>query len=229
MKIETHQTGNHKIEVIDIIGELSRSGAIGVKEYLCNCIDKGRLYQLINMKQSMSIDGLGIKILEDFINRGMLIRLFHVEPSIQTMLIMAGKNDIIKVYKEYDVKKAITLLEGEISETEKSEPDVKNRMHLRINTSFPAEFKYHPGHNGVISGRTRVINLSESGLMACNISAVHEQNGETVENPELEGQELYGMNFRLNDGDDVIDTKAECVREFRSNERLNAGIRFKDI
>ncbi|MGR3318739.1 MAG: PilZ domain-containing protein [Candidatus Anammoxibacter sp.] len=74
-----------------------------------------------------------------------------------------------------------------------------------------------------------MINLSEGGLMAYDISAIHDKNGKTVENPALVGQELYGMNFRLNGGNDVIDTKAECVREFRNNEKLSAGIRFKDM
>ncbi|MGR3219172.1 MAG: PilZ domain-containing protein [Candidatus Anammoxibacter sp.] len=229
MKITNHKTDNPEIDLIELAGELIGSGAIELQDYLYGRLDKGWRYQLMNLQSVHRVDGLGIKVICDFVKRAMAIGLFNVEADIRMMLRLSGKEGLVRLYNETDSAKVVTMFENDVIKADIKNEGPKNRLHTRITTGFQAEFKYHPCHNGVITGRTRVINLSEGGLMACDISAVHEKNGETVKNPELEGQELYGMNFRLNGDSDVIEARGECIREYRENDKLCAGIRFKDI
>lgn len=230
MKIAYQKTNNPNIDIIELDGKLIGNGALELQGYLYTRLDKGKFYQLMNLKGVQKIDALGIKVICDFVNRGMRIGLFNVEGEIRMMLRMSGKEEMVNIYNEMNADKVFSMFEKEVSWTEdKSTQGLKNRKYPRISTDFPAEFKYHPGHNGVISGMARVINLSEGGLLAGHIVAMNTKNGEILSRPRISGQELYGMNFRLNGGSDVVETNGECIREFSSNDKVSAGIRFKGM
>ncbi len=105
-----------------------------------------------------------------------------------------------------------------------------NRAYPRVSTLIPTEFKYHPGHNGVISGKANILNLSEGGLLMGEVTASHEKSGEGITDPVIEGEELYDLRFELTDNLGAVETKGECVRENKTQKNeISAGISFRDI
>ena len=60
------------------------------------------------------------------------------------------------------------------------------------------------------------MNLSEGGLFVDHIMVMNTKNGKILSRPEIFGHELYGINFKLNGSSDVVETKGECVSEFRT-------------
>ena len=80
---------NPKIEVIEVIGGLIGNGALEIQTRLYRCLDEGRCCQIIDLEHVNQIDGLGITILENFVSRGLQIRLINVKPEIQGMIRMA--------------------------------------------------------------------------------------------------------------------------------------------
>jgi hypothetical protein len=103
------------------------------------------------------------------------------------------------------------------------------RVYRRIGTLLPVEFKYHPGHNGAISGKANILNLSEGGLLIGEIRVCHENSGEGIPDPVIEGEELYDLRFKLLGGFGAIDARGECVRGDKTHSDVRAGISFKDI
>ncbi|MFQ5786425.1 MAG: PilZ domain-containing protein [Thermodesulfobacteriota bacterium] len=142
---------------------------------------------------------------------------------------MSGKEDIFKVYNEQDSHKAVSMFEKEILEQDATGENIRNRDYPRVDTFFKADFKDHPGHNGVLSGRATILNLSEGGMFADQVLAMDAKTKDVFIPKKIAGHELYDMKFRLNGNSDIIETKAECVREFMDKENLNAGIRFKSM
>ncbi len=119
--------------------------------------------------------------------------------------------------------------EREILEETNAEEGIMKRDYPRIDTFFKADFKYRPGHNGVISGRATVLNLSEGGLFADQVLAMDAKTEEIVIPKEIVGYELYDMKFNLNGIPNPIEAEGECVREYMKYKRLSAGIRFKSM
>ena len=229
MKIISHHTHNKEIEVIELLGDLTGNGALELQNYLHTCLDQGKCFQLINLNKVKKIDGLGINILENFASRGLQIRLFNVGTEIRWMLRISGKEDLFNIYNETDSDKAVSLFEEYISKDTVKE-SIKKRRYLRINTFIQAEFKYNPHHNGMISVRTNVLNLSEGGILVDQIKASNPETGEIIVQPEITGQELYDLKFTLKNGNSsLIETKGECVREIKTHEKFCSGICFKDI
>lgn len=229
MTIIYEKSSNDKIDIVACTGELTGNCAIELQSYLYSCLDKGRRYQLINLKGVQIIDGLGLKVLCDFGSKGIEIRFFNLGIRIKMFLRMSGEYDKFNVYDETDVEKAVLLFLKEILGKKGDISDMKNRQHKRVSTDFAVEFKYNPGHNGVISDRARVLNLSEGGLLAEHIVEMNTKNGKILNRPEISGQELYDLRFRLDKESETIKTKGECVREDIAIERLRSGIRFKDM
>ena len=132
------------------------------------------------------------------------------------------------------------LLHGIKSETNENSPigkppvvragdDANNRAHPRVSTLLPVEFKFHPGHNGVISGKANILNLSEGGLLMGEIKASCEKRGEDIPDPVIEGEALYDLRFALADDLGTVDAKGECVRVNKTHNDINVGVSFRDI
>jgi len=202
--------------------------ATELERYLYGRLDQAKYYLLINLKHVETIDSLGIKALEHFINRGVRVRLLNARSKISAILRMSGKDALVKICDMADSKNAASLFEKEVL-GKKAKGGIKKRRHPRIDTFFSAYFKYHPGHNGVISAKTNILNLSEGGALAGQIIALNTKNGEILGQPEIAGQELYDLKFKLNGGPEFIKTKAECAREIKTDTKMSAGIRFKGM
>ena len=223
--------GKHKIEVIEVTGGLIGNGALEIQTRLYRCLDEGRCYQIIDLEQANKIDGLGITILENFVSRGLQIRLINVKPEIQGMIRMARKESFFQIiYNEKDRAKAASLFEKDILEKKVIQGDdvLKKRHHIRVNTSFPSEFKFQRNH-GLTTGRAHILNLSEGGVLAGQIVAMNTNTEEIVHCQGMIEREIYDLKFKLNGDSTSITTQGKCVREFMIGESLYAGIRFNDI
>jgi len=233
MKIFAYQRAHSRLEILDIVefsNGLTGRGALQLQEFFSACLDEGKCHILVNVKNMKKIDGLGIQVLEHFIKRGMQIRLFNLGTEIQSMLKMAGKQNIIKSYNEKRIDIAVSLFEKEIlRERDKVSRGILGRRYSRVNTSFSKEFKYHSGHNGEIEGKASILNLSEGGLFANKIIAYNLHTGEIVNEPELAGRELDVIKFSLNGSSKVIEAKGHCIWQTRKNSRVCVGIQFKNL
>jgi len=222
---------NPKIEVIEVIGGLIGNGALETQTHLYRCLDEGRCYQIIDLDHVNQIDGLGITILENFLSRGLQIRLINVKPEIQGMIRMARKEFFFQIiYNEKDWTKAASLFEKDILEKKVIPGDglLKKRQHIRVNTSFPSEFKFHRDH-GTTLGRANILNLGEGGVLAGHIVAIDTNTEETVHCQGMIEEDIYDLKFKLNGDSTSITTQGKCVREFMIGESLYTGIRFNDI
>ena len=224
---------NPKIEVIGVIGGFIGNGALEIQTNLYRCLDEGRCYQIIDLEHVSQIDGLGITILENFLSRGLQIRLINVKPEIKSVIRMAKKESFFQLmYNEKDRAKAVSLFEKDILEKKGIQGDdvLKKRRHLRINTSFPLEFKFQSRRNhGLTTGRAHILNLSEGGALAGQIVAMNTNTEEIAHCQGMVEEEVYDLKFKLNGDSTTITTQGKCVREFMIGESFYAGIRFNDI
>lgn len=231
MKISTYYSHNPEIDLIEIKGELTGRSAIRFEEYLSSSMDKGRFTKIINLKYMKKADGLGLSVLEKFINRGMCIRLFNVGLEMLNLLKLSRKEDIITIYKCQEPHEAVLLFEKEMLEEKSastSKDDVNKRGFQRVNTSLQTEFKSNTSHNGEITYRAVIENLSEGGILV-NILAFAKKIEDSVNAFEMVGKKLRDINFSLNGSSRLIETNGECVWEYSVNEEQYAGIRFKNI
>lgn len=229
MIIIPHPERNPEIEIIEILGTLTDKDAIQLENFLYNCLYEGKYNVLIDLGLVRHIESRWISVLEYFMDRGLQIRLFNVKLKILRMLRMAGKDSFFKIYIERNCDKAISFFEKEILEKDVVKDDIKKRTYPRVNTFFKMDFKYYPGHNGVVMGRTSILDLSEGGMFADQILILDEKTEEIVIPQEMAGQELYDIKFKLDDNSKLIETRGECIREIKTKEKLCAGIRFKDL
>lgn len=221
---------NPKIEVIEVIGGLIGNEALEVQDYLYRCLDEGKCYQIIDLEQTNQIDGLGMALFENFISRGLEMRLINAKPEVKSVISMAKKESLFRImYEEKDHAKAISLFERDILETKgfSEEGNVKKRYHIRIPTSFPSEFTCLRNQE-TASGRSIILNLSEGGVLAGHIAVMKENTREVVPVQEMLGQEISDLKFTLSDDSDPITTRGRCVRAFMVRESLYAGIRFEE-
>lgn len=223
--------GNPKIEVIEVVGGLFGSGALEIQTYLCRCLDEGRCYQIIDLHRVNQIDGLGISVLENFLSRGLEMRFMNVKPEVKSVIGMAEKAALLqRMYNEKDRTKAVALFEKEVLEKRvvHGEGILKKRRHIRVDTSFPSEFKFRRNHE-TVSGRAQILNLSEGGVLAGQIVALNEHAEEMIPRQGMIEREICNLKFRLNGDAASITAQGTCVREFMSGESLCAGICFGDI
>ncbi len=229
MKIKSKCTYNPKVRIIKASGNLTGRDAIELHEYLLSRLDEGKLYQMINLKLVRKIDGLGINILHKCISRGMMICLYNVSTEIRGMIRLSGKDDLIKTYNETDHDKVLSKFEKEMLEEKSTfKDDVKKRCFQRVNTSLQTEFRSLTSHNGEITYRAVIENLSEGGVLV-NIIAISKKAEDSVAAFEMVGKEFRYINFSLNGDSRLIETNGECVWEKKINGKLCVGIRFKDM
>ncbi len=50
-----------------------------------------------------------------------------------------------------------------------------------------------------------------------------------INNPKIDSCGLDEIKFKINEDSSLIKSKGECVRIFRTNEKLSAGILFKGM
>ncbi|MCF6153770.1 MAG: hypothetical protein E3K36_00650 [Candidatus Brocadia sp.] len=223
--------GNPKIEVTEVIGGLIGNGTLEIQKHLYRCLDEGRCYQIIDLEHVNQIDGLGMALIENFISRGLEIRLINVKPEVKSIIWMAKKESLFRImYNERDRTKAASLFEKDILEKKGIPGDdvLKKRLHLRVNTSLPAEFKLRKDHVNA-SIRANILNLSEGGVLAGHMVATNVNREEIVNYHGIVGQEISDLKFNLNGDSTSITTLGRCTREFTIGESLYAGIRFEEI
>ncbi len=225
----SQRTQNPKVNIIDIMSELTGNAAINFKRFSYKYLEEGKRYFLLNLKHVRKIDGLGFMVLEQFINRGGHIRLFNVGSEIRSMLKMSGKESLFKIYNEADGHEVVSMFENEELEEDSNEYGIRKRRYPRVDTLLPADFRYRHGQDREISGKATIRNLSEEGAFVDQITSISTKNGVIANQPEIEGQELYDFKFRLTGSSEPIETKGECVREYKTREKRSAGIRFKDM
>ncbi|TVL99459.1 MAG: hypothetical protein CV087_17990 [Candidatus Brocadia sp. WS118] len=225
------QTGNPKIEVIEVVGGLIGNGALEIQTQLYRRLDKDRCYQILDLEHVKQIDGLGIRVLENFLSRGLQIRLINVNPAVKSVIKMAKKESFFQImYNEKDRDKAASLFEKDVLEKRLIPGDgfLKKRHHTRVTTSFPAEFKFL-GNHGITSGKANILNLSEGGVLAGRIVVIKANTDEMLHCGGMIEKEVHDLKFKLNGDSTSITTQGKCVREFMDGESLSAGICFKDI
>lgn len=223
-------TFNPKIEVFEVIGGLIGNEALEVQNYLFRCLDEGKCYQIIDLEQTNQIDGIGIAVFENFISRGLQIRIINVKPEVKSVISMAKKESLFRIIcNEKDRAKAASLFKRDILEKKvlAEEGIMKKRHHIRINTSFPSEFKFRRNHE-TASGRANILNLSEGGVLAGHLVAVKENKKEIVPCLRMVEQDIYDLKFKLNGDSAPLTLQGTCVREFISGDSIYAGIRFKE-
>lgn len=228
MKITSHKTLNPNIEIIDISGELTGLKGTALTEYICTCLNEGRYKMLICMKRIKKIDGFNINVLAQFVAKGMQIGFFNLNYNVKIMLSLSQKESYFSVFSETDYDKVVSLFEKEIpGKKDICISGADNRSFPRVNTNISTVFKYHPSHNGVITGRAKVINLSEGGLLTANLVAANIRD--EIDFQMMEGQEIHDLKFRLDKDSNFVVAKGKCVRKFENDGVLNAGIHFEDL
>lgn len=216
-----------KIKLIETSGDPTGHTALELKTIIHNIIDKGIGNILVNMEQVRRIDGVGIGIFENLLERGVEIRLFNVGIEVRSFITITGNEKIVKIIiNESSEEAALAMFEKQLMERPAGQ-GVESRRFARASVSLPTEFKYHPASNGVISGRAHIINLSEGGLGMHKIESFEMHTGRQVETTALKNQKLYDMKFSLNGNKKGVETHGECVREMGTNGNHNAGICFQ--
>ncbi len=229
MNITSQHTRNPKVKIVDVLSELTGNAAVNFQRSSYKYLDEGECCLLLNLKHVRKIDGLGFMVLEQFINRGGHIRLFNVGAEIRCMLRISGKDSLFKICSETDYREVASMFEKEELEEDSNRDGIKKRHYPRVDTSFQAGFKYRSSHNGVVSGNATLRNLSEGGAFADQIMAINMENGETINQPKIGRYGLYDIKFRLNGESELIETKGECVREIRTEEKHYVSIHFNDM
>lgn len=230
MKIKTRSIQNPGIDIVELVGNMNARESEEIKEFLFNCLDKGKDFHLINFAHVKKIDGLGINTICYFINRGMRICLFNVDAEIRGMLKLAGKDDIIKIINETEIDKAISEFENELLEKKDSTVDSqKRRLHTRIEASFPAGFKYYDESSEIVAASANILNLSVEGMLAGEICITDTGTGGYGDQLCLKGLDLHDITFKLNGNQEVVETRGKCVWESNGFDNYSAGIYFNEI
>ena len=229
MKIDIRCIYKDKIEVIDVVGNLTSRGAIELQDYLYTCLDEGKSKILINFKLVKKVDGLGINILLDIIRRGIRIGLYNVGSEIRSIIRMSKKEHIIKIYNVTDHNKVLSLFEKEtLDKEDKVKARFKGRHSPRIDTFYPTKFKLCPKLNGAIAYKANVLNFSEGGMLVDKIVPLRTNGGKLASTSEFLGQEINDLKLKLNGSSKVV-IKGVCVWGKKINKNLSAGIRFKGL
>lgn len=228
MRIIPYHKYHPKIEIITIMDSISDDEILAFQKYLFSCLDKGKLNLIINLKHINKFDVHAIDILNDFTHRGMHLCLFNVRSEMFGRIEESGIECNFRIYEQIDTEYVIYLFEKEIG-VKVVEGDTKKRLYSRIDTLFPVDFKYLHAKKGIIMVKANIVNLSEGGVFADQILTVGTNTEEIIPPSEISGLELSDMKFRFDKHSNIIETKAECIREFRNNKKLSAGIRFKDM
>lgn len=232
MKIVTHSTQNPQIEIMELSGNLFERAALEAKKYFYNCVDNNKHFILINFKNVHVVDNDIIHVIGDFANRDLLIRLFNVGEEVRWMIRGSGRSDVLrKIYDHADNSKAISLFEKEVLKKRKIRKSTINKRGFprSLNIKIPAEFDYNPGQNNMIIGKVNIVNISEGGALLGDVKIINKLTGRVFEITQIVGQKLYGLRFRLDANEQVINITARCVRSYKMDNALYAGVVFLDI
>ncbi|MGR3177448.1 MAG: PilZ domain-containing protein [Candidatus Anammoxibacter sp.] len=237
--IVAHTTHNPRIDIAEVHGDLTGDAVFDLQMYLYDCLDFDRRYQIMNLKHTQEIDDLAINILEDFGLQGVKIGLFNVDSTILSKLNAVEKGDIMeKIYEVTDSDKAVSLFEKDVFVTD--DDALNKRRYPRVSASFPCSFSIidskrqmvnapQPCQDDTIVVTAKIRDLSESGILADNIIAFNPETEKEIERPEMIGNKLRCLKFRLNGNPELINTRGEFVRLRRNNGNLSAAIQFKGI
>ncbi len=220
-----------KVEYIEVIGGLAGNAALDIQTRLYQCLDEGRFYQIMDLEHVNQIDGLGIAILENFIIRGLQIRLMNVRPEVESFLRIANKESFFHLmYSEKDRLNAVSLFEKEIREKKVMSGDapLKKRSHIRVNTLLPVEFSV-PGKEGFDSISVSILNLSEGGALVAHRIAEMKHPEEYDNCRGVTEGKVCELTFKLNDDSIPTTFQGTCVREFMAEELRYAGIHFNKV
>ncbi len=231
MTLSPNSAKSSKIDCIVLHDTTTDNTATELRRYLGNCINNGRLYQLIDLDNT-ELDSDKIFAVCSFIARGLEIRLFNAKPnipannnSVARSIKMAGYDSVIKVYNEKDIDKAINIFETEIAQ-KKTTNKIETRESLRVHTLFTAEFKFTIGDSAVIA-EAKVNNLSKSGFFLSDIKVVNATNKNINIRGNISGKLLYDFNFNR-DGEIYPTTMiGKCVWESNIRGKLHAGAQFE--
>lgn len=215
------------MEVVKPLGDIIGHAALELQTRIHKIMDKGIFNILVNMKQVNRIDGIAIATLGNLLARGVSIRLFGVGVEVRPLIALSGDEEVMAIIINETSKDAATSVFKRQLPKKQSGQGISARRFPRVDISFPAEFKYHPAGNGVISGRAHIINMSEGGVGMHKIESFEMHTGRQVETPALKNQKLYDMKFCLNGNKKGVETHGECVREMEMNGNRSAGICFQ--
>lgn len=223
--------GNPRIEVVEVIGGLIGNGVLEIQNHLYRCLDEGRCYQIIDLEHAHQIDGLGIAMLENFLSRGLQLRLINVKPEVRSIITMAQRDSFFQIiYNEKDRTKAASLFEKDLFERKAAPGNdaPKKRHHLRVNTALPAEFKLC-NDRGTALARASILNLSEGGVLAGHLAVMQGTPEENAGCLKMHEREISDLQFTLNGDSKSVTARGRCVREFMVGASLYAGICFEKL
>ncbi len=230
MEIVNTYIPDSEIEIIEYHGDLAGRDSLQLADFLYTSLDEGKRYEVINLKHVRKADGLGLMVLEYFINRGMQIRLFNTGLEVQNLLRLSGKDAVIKTYDCFEQDEAISQFEKEvIGDKDKADSRISGRRFTRINASFKIEFKYTSAHDGEILSKAVIRDISEGGVSTEQITAFSAKTAKTINALKMVGKELSGVKFSLNGASSIIETVGKCVWETGVHDNRSAGIRFGDM
>ncbi len=171
MIINLHKTHNQKIKIIEILSNLTGNEALRLQRLVSDCLVEGRCCFLIDLKHVRIIDSLGFMVLEYFIDWGVHVRFFNVEEDVRCMMRLSGKEAAFKIYNESDLNKVVSMFEREILKDEIKIDEVMLKRGPRTNSFSKTDFENRYGHDGVISGRGKILDLIE-GKIPADIPAI---------------------------------------------------------
>lgn len=214
------------MKVIEPLWDITGHEAMIFRKQLGAHLDKGVKIFLFNMNMTRKIDGLGISIFENLLERGAEIQWFNVDTELRSFITITGHENILRIIiNETSKDAAISVFEKQLTERQSGQ-GIRARRFPRVSVSLPTEFKYHPVRNGDIAGRAHIINMSEGGLFMSRIEVIDMRTGSFVAPPALKNQEFHDITFRLNGSKKGVKAKGICVREQEESENHSAGISF---
>ncbi len=221
------------IEVISLVGEMRGSNDWPLKHKLFSCLYEGRCLQMIDFANVSRIDRHAVDILHNLLDRGMELRLFNVSPIIKRMIGL-NRNKCLneKILDASSQEEAVLMFEEEIKKSLKEKDFsfadcMKKRSSLRVEISFPVEFKCGISHTHRVCYHAQTKNISKNGMY---LSQVHAPNGLISKNTHFKGKDLYNLCFNLRHLGISLETEGVCVREQRkNNDNFYLGIRFKNM
>ncbi len=102
------------VDIVEFSDDLKSYSVKHLKEYLENCIETGRHYQLFDFNQINEVDNECVDILTHFSNQGICVSMFNVKPHVIDKLKMDGRAENLKIYDKRDVNEVVACMENDI-------------------------------------------------------------------------------------------------------------------
>ena len=219
--------------MISLKGDMTGSNNLPLKESLFSCLYEGRCIQLIDFANVSRIDKRAVDTLHNLLDRGMQLRLFNVSPVIKR-IIASNRNKCLseKILDVSSQDEAVLRFEEELTKLSKEEgfcfvDRIKKRPCLRVDISFPVEFRCDIAHGHHVFFHAQSENISKKGIY---VSQVHASKGLISKNTHIKGKDLYNLSLNVRHVGIALKTEGVCVREqMRDSDNLCLGIRFKNL